>query len=568
MKFNTKKWGIILGILIVLFFSINSILSVVISNLVNTQLEEINSQGKLTVSVEKINLNVFAGDLNLKNVRVKPDSLFFEKFKQGHTAKASTSEFVLSELKIKGFGIYAILVNKEVYARKIIAKGLQLNLYKSEKSSEKKASDSIENNKKIDSLFIKGIHKIDFNSIVFDDFNFRIINVQSADTLFSYSEEECEILGLDLDAHPIIQNYFELNKEDLIINFEEQEIKTNDGNYKIVLSKIKYDYKTSSLLISNFKMNPTVDKAKLASTYKYNTEVYEFETDAIQLKGFHLDSILRTGIIKLDTVVVEQPIIGIYKDQTKPFNLHKRPQFLNQTLKALKQPLNIEKVLIEKGMFTYLEKHENFKDLMTLDISDLNVEISNVTSLKDSLALGDDLKINLKGNVCKVAPLNLDILLHYTTWNNSYSFTGSVGKANFANFNDALYPGTGVNFSGGTLNSMQFSVQGTPSGSAGKMTMLYDNLEADFATKKKKKKGLSWIANTVLLESNPSKKGKLRVAEIEFERVPYKSFGNLLWKSVMSGMVNTLLPIGKRVKDKNSNNKASKEKHSRRKHKV
>lgn len=555
MKFNTKKWKVIVGIIIVLFFSINHILSVVISNIVNTQLAEINKQGKFNVAVDKINLNVFAGNLNLKNVSVKPDSLFFENFRHGNTKKASTSEFVLSDLKIKGFSIYDILVNKEVYANKIVAKGLQLNLYKSDKHIDKKNSDSTKNNKKIDSLFIKGINEINFKSIVFDDFEFRIINAQSADTLFSYKEKECEITGIDLMAHPTIENYFEINKEDLTINFEEQEIKTNDGNYKIVLNKIKYDYKTSSLLISNFKMNPTIERGKLASTYTYNTEVFEFETDVIQFKGFHLDSILRTGIVKLDTVLVDRPIFGIYKDQTKPFNLNKRPQFLNQKLKTLKLPLNIEKVLIKNGLFSYWEKHADFKELMTLDISDFNVEISNITSLKDSLTFGDDLKINLKGNVCKVAPLNLDIFMHYTTWNNSYSFTGSVGKANFVNFNEALYPGTGVNFSAGILNSIQFSVHGTPSGSAGKMTMLYDNLEADFATKEKKKKGLSWVANTVLLESNPSKKGKLRVAEIQFERVPYKSFGNLLWKSVMSGMVNTLLPIGKQIKDKNSKKK-------------
>lgn len=560
MKINTKKWGIVFGIIIILFFSINGILSVVISNIVNTQLDEINSQGKLKVTIGKINFNVFSSNLNLKNVRVKPDSLFFENFKQGHIEKASTSEFVLSDLKVQGFGIYNILVNKEIYARKIIAKGLQLSLYKSDKYLKKKTSDSAKTNKTIDSIFIKGINKIDFRSIVFDDFEFRIIQVQSNDTLFSYKEKECEITGIDLIANDTIENYFEFNKANLKVNFEEQEIKTNDGNYIIVLNKIKYDYKTSSLLISNFNMNPTTEREKLASTFKYNTEVYEFETEAIQLKGFHLDRILRTGIIKLDTVLVESPRIGIYKDQTKPFNLNKRPKFLNQKLKALEQPINIEKVFIKNAVLNYREKHEDFKELMTLDISDFNVEISNITSLKDSLATGKDLKINLKGNICNVAPMNLDILMHYATWNNSYSFTGGIGKANFTSFNPALYPGTGVNFSAGTLNSIEFYAYGTPSGSTGRMTMLYDHLEADFANNEKKNKGLSWVANTVLLESNPSRKGKLRVAEIEFERVPYKSFGNLLWKSVMSGMVNTLLPIGKKVKDKKPKNK-----HSRRK---
>ncbi|MFD1292783.1 hypothetical protein ACFQ5N_02950 [Lutibacter holmesii] len=549
MKFNTKKWSVILGVLLLLIFSINSILSVVVSNLVNTQLQEINEQKKLTISVGKINLNVFTGDLNLKNVQVKPDSLFFENFKKGLAEKASTSEFTLSELKIKGFGIYAILVHKEVYARKIIAKGLQLNLYKLDNPLDVESNSTEGKIARIDSIFIKEIKQIDFKRVVFEDFDFRIMNVKNADTLFSYSGEACEISGVNLDAHPTIENYFVVDKKDLEINFKEQEIKTNNGDYTIGLNDIKYNYKSSSLVISNFKLNPTLDKKKLAATYPYNTEVYEINTKNIQFKGFYLDSILRKGVVSLDTVLVEQPIFGIYIDQTKPQDLNKRPKFLNELLKGVTEPFNIEKILLKNGELNYREKHEKFKELMVLDISNLNAEFSNVTSLKDSLDFGSDLKINLKGNICKVAPLNLDVVMHYNTYNNSYLFTGSVGAANFINFNDALYAGTGVKFESGKLQQMNFTVTGTTAGSTGKLLMRYTNLNAKIFKDHKKKKTISWIGNSIIVDSNPTKKGKLRVGAIEFEREPHKGFGNLLWKSVLSGMVNTVNPVGKIVKE-------------------
>lgn len=551
-KFSLKKWGIVFAVIVVSVFTINTIIRSLVSNIVATQVEEINKQGKLKVAVGTIQLNIFAGNLTLKNVWVKPDSLYFESFKQGFSDKATATEFILSELKIRGFSSFDLLVKKEVHANKIIAKGLLVNLFKSDKTI--KVEKEAEASKKLDSIFIKGINKIDFKSIVFDDFELKISNVQSNDTLFLYNGKQCEISGINLEEHAAVENYFVVNKENIQVNFDKQEIVTKNGDYKIVLNSIKYNFKTSSVLVSNIKMNSTIEKEQLASTYAYNTEVYQFETDAIQLKGFYLDSILRTGIIKIDTILVEHPIIGIYKDQTKPFNVYKRPEFLNQKLKKLQQPLRIEKLIVNNGLLNYREKHKNFNELMTLDISELSAEISNITSLKSDLKSNDKLTINLKGNVCKVAALNLDIFMSYNTWNNAYSFTGSIGNANFTDFNAAIYPGTGINFSAGNLNSMQFTVQGTPIGSTGKMTMLFENLEADFATKEKNKKGLSWIANAVLVDSNPSKKGKLRVAEIEFERVPYKGFGNLLWKSVLSGMVNTILPVGRNKKIKKQKN--------------
>ena len=48
-----------------------------------------------------------------------------------------------------------------------------------------------------------------------------------------------------------------------------------------------------------------------------------------------------------------------------------------------------------------------------------------------------------------------------------------------------------------------------------------------------KKKFLSWIANTVVHSFNPGKKGKLRTAQMSFERVEYKGLGNFLWNSAI-----------------------------------
>ena len=46
----------------------------------------------------------------------------------------------------------------------------------------------------------------------------------------------------------------------LKINFKEQELLTKNGNYKIVLNNIAYNYNTSSLLISKFKIHPDFDE--------------------------------------------------------------------------------------------------------------------------------------------------------------------------------------------------------------------------------------------------------------------------------------------------------------------
>jgi hypothetical protein len=82
------------------------------------------------------------------------------------------------------------------------------------------------------------------------------------------------------------------------------------------------------------------------------------------------------------------------------------------------------------------------------------------------------------------------------------------------------------------------------------MTMVYSGLTAEALKKNEKDKGkfMSFLANTVVFSSNPNKREKLRVAQMGFERVNYKGFGNFVWKTLQTGIVNTVLPTGKSEK--------------------
>ena len=89
------------------------------------------------------------------------------------------------------------------------------------------------------------------------------------------------------------------------------------------------------------------------------------------------------------------------------------------------------------------------------------------------------------------------------------------------------------------------------------MTMLFDNLDAAVLKKDQleENKTFSFLANAAIKDSNPSKNGRVSVAEIEFDRTMYKGFGNYLFKTVESGLVNSVYPFGDRKKVKKKKKK-------------
>jgi hypothetical protein len=552
MSSKTKKWLLIGGIFVVLFFSMHTIINSIVNAKVQSVIEKLNAKGRVSLNVDNIKLDVLGSKLVMQGVNFKPGATFFEDFKQGKSYKSTVGTFNLSELTIKGFSIFRILFSKEISTHKIIIDGLDLTLYKTETfiKNEEVSKKKIA----LDSLFIKGVREISLGSIEIDEFKLKILNIQTGDTLFQYKESELVIGGIDFEPYQNVENYFRFKKDDLTIAFQNQHFELKDGNYDILLNKVNYNFKDKAIHIENFELKPKRKITAIAASYEYNNEVFNVAVKTIDFYGIYIDSIVRNGSFEIDSLLIDGLNLEIYKDQTKPFNLAKRPLFLNQKLKELKQPLNIEKLLLTNGLLLYQERHEGKQDLMEITISDMNASIEKITSIKDSLAAEKELTIELNGKINKIAPLHLAIYMPYNTYNNSFSFSGEVGSANFSDFNSAIYPALGAKIEGGKLHSVRFNAFGNPQGTKGSMTMIYNDVNASFLKSKENHKGeknkaVSWLTNTVIVSENPSSKGKLKVALIEAERVPYKGFGNLIWKSFMSGMMNTMLPTGKQIKE-------------------
>ena len=71
---------------------------------------------------------------------------------------------------------------------------------------------------------------------------------------------------------------------------------------------------------------------------------------------------------------------------------------------------------------------------------------------------------------------------------------------------------------------------------------------------------LSFLASSAIHSFNPKKNGRLRVAKVYYNRVPYKGAGNYMVKSVVSGVINSIQPLGKnqkQIKIKDKKNKSA-----------
>ena len=319
--------------------------------------------------------------------------------------------------------------------------------------------------------------------------------------------------------------------------------------------KLELDRANESLRLNDITFTPTFDDLyKMASRWKYTKEIYTAEVDEILLEPIDIYKLVTENAFFVDSVIIRGLDLSILKDKRYPFDESKRPKLPQQSLKTMEAPLYIGKVRIYGGNLKYQEKMKGVAKLMTVTLGDLNVGVDFITSIRDSIRTGKPMKIKLKARLMGQPVLKADFTMPLNSRVDTFFFSGSLGPAKLSIFNKAAQPAIGMDFIKGTLQGVTFKGSANPTQSAGEMTLLYKDLEAKVVKKDQKttNKFMSWAANAVLKTSNPGKNGKTRVAALKFNRVMYKGFGNFMWKTLSSGITNTLAPAGKQVKQESS----------------
>ena len=536
---------LLLGVLLVIFA--NVILKSIASPYLNQEITKINEEKEYILSVEDFNINIFLGRINIEGLSIKPKEEFLDSLVNGTTKERTLKAISASKVTFSGWTFLSYLTKKQIDVKKIIIDQLNFNLYRPQKNYQVKMVDKEkESSFSIDSIYISGVKKISLTEVKIENYGFHIIDASNMDTISAYKGNELIIDGIDLEPVEDKIGYFHLDNSALEIRLQKQEFNLSGGLYVLSFENFLYTFGDEHISIDGLNFKPRVSNDEVMGSFKYSSEVYDIAIKNISIAGFDLDPFIHSGVLYIDQIAIDSMTTLIAKDKSKPFNEDKRVLLPVQGLKKTNQPLQINSISITNSFLNYSEQDKAPKDLLNLDMSEINATILNISSLKDYVSIDKDLTIDFKAKLLST-PIETYIKMPYNSSDGRFYFSGnSLGATNFTFFNSTILPAIGVKLVGGRLNGLSWEAIGNSTAMDGSFTMLYTDLEVElFKKDNSENKALSWIANTLVKSSNPSKSGKTTVSTMHFERVPYKGIGNYLWKSIQSGIVNALVPTGK-----------------------
>ncbi|MEO6812924.1 MAG: hypothetical protein ABI172_03290 [Ginsengibacter sp.] len=443
-----------------------------------------------------------------------------------------------SSLQLTGVNTNEIVKNKNLDVDTVLCKNITLYQAPVEKSKSAKkgkmpASDS--------SGFMK-VYSVNLNHLQFDKVSF----VPFAKSNYSVGNISLKINGVkadrivDLELHPM-----KYSKE-VEVAVSKFSINSKDKMYHFYFSGIVLNSLQKQLKISTFSINPFLSEAKFADKAHFQKDRYDIKMGGISLRGITMEDLLDNKIVASE-LVVNSVTTKIYHDLTKPIEKKSKiGNYPSQILKKINLPINISKATLENAYIEYKEREKISDSTGVVNFSNSKLILTNITNIPSAIKANNALNISFETKALNAISLkgNFKFLLNSDEGN--FYANASVAAFDAKLLNQISVPMALIKVNTGKINSIDFHFTGNNTSAEGDFEMQYENLKVDVLKRDKKnnnrikKKGLlSLVANIIVKNSNPGK-GNLRKVKPSFDRDIYKSFFNLLWKMIFTGMKETV----------------------------
>jgi Domain of Unknown Function (DUF748) len=316
------------------------------------------------------------------------------------------------------------------------------------------------------------------------------------------------------------------------------DIQTADSIFHLTMQSFNLSYKEKSIKLNNVAFKPNISEAAIQKRFTYQSSQFSGTVGTINLLGVNFDSLIYKRKIYINEIVLDKVSAFIFKDQRKPIDKKRFPEYLGQQIKAIPIPLLIKQL---KATNVNLVNRELKPDggYGKANINRATLNAKNITSLPSD----EMLTLNADAYIENKAHANLSLGFKYLE--PQFRINGTVKKFNLPDLNPLLNSYTPAGIKKGTVDEITFSAVAYRTNATGTMKFLYHDLEIDLELQGKakwKSSLLAFAANTYLDASNPrSTNLPARIVQFHVARDMNKGFINILIKSILSGVKETMI---------------------------
>jgi hypothetical protein len=477
------------------------------------------------ISVEELNFSTDKRHILARQLTVKPKT---------KSTKQDQFELQIPSLSMNGFDIDNAYRNDQYFFESILVEKPVFLLYNNTKDTmridpykvnlyphfESFADVFATKNLKVNdadlSIFKNGQKKIQ-EKITFDLSNFRIENKPSTGFLHS------------TDFSFSVQNTRHQDKKKF---------------YQFAIGSSEYSSKNNRFTARNIRLTPNFSKEKFNKQTGYQADYYEGKIDSVVISQPNLRGWFEKNELGGKFMSVRGLNFDIYRDKRLPFDNTRRPEMLQDMIKSLPYPVQIDSLRLINASINYSEQPELGDKEGKISFSKMNITLKPFTNIKASNSKIPDFRLDGTATIMDSCQMKVSMNYQMNHPDNVFTASGSLSPFNMRILNPVLEPLSLVSIRTGQVDQFNFNFTGDRKQSTGQLWFGYSDMRISVLELKdgntKEIRFASFIANSFLLKSRNPRGRELEPDEISFQRDEKRSVLNYWWKSIFSGVRNTL----------------------------
>lgn len=466
----------------------------------------------------------------------KQQKLLFNEIKMNRFENDSSDPVKLLEAKdltLNGVNTNEIVKNKNLFVDTILCKDIVVY----ELPVENLKTTSHKNTQSTDTTGFTNVYSINLKHLNFP----QVKVIPLSESNYAIGNISIKVNKVKADKIVQIENHPMNYTEEAQVNVNSFSIASKDKTYHFNFDNIGINSLHQSLHISSFHVVPFASEQKFAKAFHFQKDRYDLDLSGISLRNIDMNSLLDKRI-EASELLINNANAKIYRDLHKPLQ-HKSKvgKYPSQLLLQIDQPVNIAHIKVKNALVEYKENESASDSVGVVKFTNTYFDISNVTNIPEAIQKNNEMEIAFDTKALGQIPLKGNFKLVLGSKNGDFS-VNVHGKAFDATImNKISVPMALVKIKSGKIHSIDFHFKGNNKSAAGSFLMNYDDMKIDVLkrdkdTKQIKKRGLlSLAANIIVSNSNSGTSVKAN-----YERNIYKSFFNLVWKTIFDGMKETL----------------------------
>lgn len=330
----------------------------------------------------------------------------------------------------------------------------------------------------------------------------------------------------------LIFNYTDFNAGLKNLNFN-----TSDSIFNLSLKQMDLSYANRSVSLAGVAFIPNLSQAEMLKREKFQKTQFSVAAGSLNLLNLNFDTLLYRRKVYVDDIKIDSVEVSLFKDKSKPIDKTKFPEYLGQVVAAIPFPILVKSAKATRVGFLNVERKEDGK-YAKVNIKRGALAVKNITNIPSTGLL----TVAISGYLENKVFISLNAGFSYQK--PQFSLNGKIGRSNLSDLNHLLAAYSPAAIKKGIIDEITFSGTVYRTNATGTMKFLYHDLDIDLKLTEKNWQNsvIGFAANSYLNASNPPSPGKPpRVVIYHAERDMNKGFFNIILKSVLNGLKETMI---------------------------